>query len=125
MDAGPWNWLEVAKLVAGLFTPMALAIFGIYIHRVTKRFELIQWRSQKLIEKRIAIYDDLAPLLNDVLCYFNYVGHWKDVDPHAMIALKRTLDKKIHLAAPMFSKAFFSACIDFQNLCYETHTGWG
>jgi hypothetical protein len=39
LDAGPWNWLEVAKLVAGLLIPATLAVFGLYIHRVTKRFE--------------------------------------------------------------------------------------
>lgn len=125
MNAGPWNWLEIAKLLIGLLTPAALAIFGIYVHRVTKRFEHLQWRSQKLIEKRLSVYDDLAPLLNDVLCYFTYVGCWKDLSPPNVVALKRTLDKKIYLAAPLFSEAFFSACMNFQNLCFETYTGWG
>ncbi len=125
MNAGPWNWLEIAKLFAGLLTPAALAIFGIYVHRVSKRFEHLQWRSQKLVEKRLAIYDDLAPILNDVLCYFTYVGCWKDLDPPDVVTLKRTLDKKIYLAAPLFSETFFSACMEFQNLCFETYTGWG
>jgi hypothetical protein len=125
MSAGPWNWLELAKLLAALLTPAALAIFGIYVHRVTKRFEHLQWRSQKLVEKRLDIYDDLAPLLNDVLCYFTYVGSWKDLDPPRVVALKRTIDKKIHLAAPLFSETFFAASMEFQSLCFETYTGWG
>ncbi len=125
MDAGPWNWLEISKLFTALFTPAALAIIGIYIHRVTKRFEHLQWRNQKLIEKRLAVYDDLAPMLNDVLCYLTYVGCWKDLNPLEVVKLKRTLDKKIHLAAPLFSKSFFDACMEFQNLCFETYTGWG
>lgn len=125
MSAGPWNWLEIAKLLAGLLTPATLAVFGIYVHRVTKRFEHLQWRSQKLIEKRLAIYDDLSPLLNDLLCYFTYVGCWKDLDPPNVMVLKRTIDKKVHLAAPLFSESFFSACMEFQNLCFETYTGWG
>lgn len=125
MAAGPWNWLEVAKLIAGALTPVAVAVFGIYIHRVTKRFEHLQWRSQKLVEKRLAVYDDLAPHFNDLMCYFTYVGCWKELDPPAVVALKRTMDKKIHLAAPMFSKNFFSHCMVFQNLCFETYTGWG
>jgi len=125
IDPGPWNWLEIAKLSAGLLTPSALAIFGIYVHRVTKRFEDLQWRSQKLIEKRLAVYDDLAHDLNDLLCYFTYVGCWRDLDPPAVVALKRVVDKKIYLAAPLFSREFFAACMDFQNLCFETYTGWG
>lgn len=106
-DASPWNSLEIAKLLAGLLTPTAIAVLGIYIHRVTKRFEYLQWRNQKLIERRLAIYDDLAPQLNDLRCYFTYVGSWKELDPPAVVALKRTIDKKIHLAAPLFSVLFF------------------
>jgi len=125
MEAGPWNWLEVAKLVAGLLVPAALAGLGIYIHRVTKRFEHLQWRSQKLIEKRLTVYDDLAPHLNDLLCYFTYVGCWKELNPSDVVELKRKLDKKIYLASPLFSKEFFKACEKFQTLCFQTYTGWG
>jgi len=125
MVAGPWNWLEVAKLAASLGTAIAVAILGVYIHRVTKRFEHSQWRSQKLIEKRLAIYDDLAPLLNDLLCFFTYVGAWKEIDPATAVNLKRKVDKKVHLAAPLFSHRFFNACMTFQDLCFETYTGWG
>jgi hypothetical protein len=125
MSPSPWNSLEIAKLLAGLLTPAALAAFGVYIHRVTKRFELLQWRSQKLTETRLKIYDDLAPQLNDLLCYFTYVGCWKDLDPPAVVALKRITDKKIFLASPLFSESFFSACMEFQNLCFEPYSGWG
>jgi len=125
MESGPWNWLEVAKLAAGLLTPLVLAFLGIYIHRITTRFEHLQWRSQKLIEKRLAIYDELAPAFNDLLCYFTYVGCWRDLDPPVVVSLKRSVDKKIHLAAPLFTQEFFGACMDFQNLCFHTYTGWG
>jgi len=125
MPASPWNSLEIAKLIASLFTPIALAVFGIYVHRVTKRFELLQWRSQKLIEKRLAIYDDLAPHLNDLLCYFTFLGCWRDLDPPYVVSLKRVVDKKIHLAAPLFTEEFFDSCMAFQNVCFKTYTGWG
>jgi len=125
MQGSPWNSLEVAKIVAGLLTPIAIAIFGIYVHRVTKKFEHLQWRSQKLVEKRLAVYDDLGPHFNDLLCYFTYVGEWRDLDPPEIVKLKRTMDKKIYLAAPLFSEEFFSACMAFQGVCYETYNGWG
>ncbi|RJG14010.1 hypothetical protein D3879_12585 [Pseudomonas cavernicola] len=117
--------MEVAKLTASLLVPGALAALGVYIHRVTKRFEHLQWRSQKLIEKRLAVYDDLAPQLNDLLCYYTYVGGWRDLTPPSVIAMKRVVDKKIYLAAPLFSEEFFASCIEFQSLCFETYTGWG
>jgi hypothetical protein len=125
MPSGDWTWLEIAKLIAGLITPAALALFGILIHRMTKGFELHQWRNQKLIEKRLEIYGSLAPELNDLLCYFMHIGLWKELEPPAVVAVKRTVDKKIYLAAPLFSSEFFSACQCFLHLCFETYNGWG
>jgi len=125
MEVGAWSWLEVAKLLASVLTPVALAALGVYVHRVTKRFEHVQWRSQKLIEKRLSVYEDLAPLFNDLLCYFTYVGCWRDLDPLDVVALKRSIDKQIHVAAPLFSATFFEACMAFQDLCFETYNGWG
>jgi hypothetical protein len=92
MDPKPWNSLEVAKLLAGLLTPTAITLLGIYVHRATKRFEHLQWRSQKLVERRLEIYDDLAPHFNDLLCYFTYVGAWKELDPPAVVAHKRIVE---------------------------------
>jgi hypothetical protein len=125
MDFSMWNTLEVAKLVVGFLTPCLLAGLGIYIHRVTKRFEDSQWRSQKLVENRLEIYSDLAPYFNDLLCYFTFIGGWKELDPPSVISLKRVLDKKIHLAAPLFSDEFLSCCTQFQSLCFETYNAWG
>lgn len=125
MEIGPWNWLEVAKLLASVLTPLALAGVGVYVHRVTKRYEHGQWRSQKLVEKRLSVYEDLAPDLNDLLCYFTYVGCWRDLNPPNVVAMKRSIDKKIHLAAPLFSEEFFRSCMAFQALCFEIYNGWG
>ena len=125
MESGNWTWLEVAKLVAQVLTPAAIALLGVYIHRVTKRFEHKQWRGQKLIEKRLAIYDSLAPHLNDVLCYFTYVGAWKESTPAEIVALKRKIDKQMHLAAPLFSDDWLHAINKFQSTCFKTFTGWG
>jgi hypothetical protein len=125
MELGSWNWLEVAKLVSGGLTSIVLAGIGIYIHRITKQFEHAQWRSQKLIEKRIAVYDELMPEINDVLCYFTYVGCWRDLDPPTVVSLKRIIDKKMHLAFPLFSREFHDTCLKFQSLCFETYNGWG
>ena len=125
MEPGPWNWLEVAKLAAALLIPAVIGAGGIYIHRITKQFEHTQWRSQKLIEKRLAVYDAMAPKLNDLLCYFTYVGSWRDSDPPDIVHLKREIDRQFYLAAPLFSNEFFEACKAFQECCFETYTGWG
>lgn len=125
-QAGPlWSSLEIVKLIVQGITPILILLLGLYVNRALKKFEHFQWRNQKVIEKRLQIFDELAPRLNDLLCYFTYVGCWKDLAPLQVIHLKRTLDKQIFLAAPLFSPKFFSACATFMNLCYETYTGWG
>lgn len=120
-----WNTLEIAKLVASFATPIVVLCLGVYIHRVTKRFEHFQWRNQKLIEKRLMVYDSLAPKFNCLLCYFTNVGRWKDINPPAIVSMKRDIDTEIHLARPLFSPDFFRACMDFMSLCFETYVGWG
>jgi len=113
------------KLLFQLLTPAAVAALGYYSTRVLKRFEHFQWRNQRLIEKRIAIYDSIAPDLNDLLCYFTYVGCWKELAPPDVVALKRSIDKKIYLAAPIFSPRFLTVCNAFMDICYATFQDWG
>jgi adenylate kinase family enzyme len=59
-----WNSLEVAKLVASVLTPAAVAFFGMWLNRYLKRIEHFQWANQKAVEKRLEVYSELAPLLN-------------------------------------------------------------
>ena len=124
-EAGSWTWLEVVKILASVVTPVVLAFMGVSLTKAAKRFEHSQWRTTKLIEKRLAVYDDIAPLLNDVLCYFTYVGSWNDKNPPEIVKLKRVIDKKIYLAQPLFTPDFFSACLNFQSTCYEMFGGMG
>jgi len=125
MAIGQWTWLEVAKLVIQGLTPIFLILLGLFVQRALKRFEHQQWRSQKLIEKRLAIYDVLAPKFNLLLCYYLYVGPWRDVEPGEIIKLKREIDQQIHLARPLFSTEFFDSSMSLVDLCFETYTGWG
>lgn len=120
-----WNSLEITKLVIQLLAPVAVAALGFYVTRIVKRMEHFQWRNQRLVEKRISIYDTLAPDLNDLLCFFTYVGAWKELTPVEVLSLKRSVDKKIYLAAPMFSPMFLVASNAFMKTCYATFQGWG
>lgn len=120
-----WSSLEILKLAIAALTPILVAILGWYLTRVAKNFEYAQWRNQRLIDKRVHIYDDLAPQLNDMLCYFTFVGNWKEFTPHAVVELKRAVDKKIYLATPFFAPDFTEACSKFLGLCYTTFQNWG
>ena len=125
IPANPWNSLEILKLIFSTLTPMLIVIIGLFLNQKLKKFEHVQWRNQKLIEKRLIIFDEITPLLNDLLCYFTYVGYWKECKPTEIIKLKRILDKKIYLAKPLFSDDFFIKSLFFVDLCYKPYQGWG
>jgi hypothetical protein len=102
MNVGPWNWLELVKLAVGIMTPLSVAAFGWFISRRLKRFELLQWSNQKLIEKRIAIYDQVGPALNQLYCFYAWVGNWKETTPAEVLRLKRDLDQKMYVYGHLF-----------------------
>jgi hypothetical protein len=108
-----WMTLEVVKIVVAALTPVAVAVLGWLLSRQMKRVEALQWSNQKLIEKRLEVYSALAPLLNDLYCYFDYIGDWKMKDPPAVLSLKRSIDRLVYVNAPLFSAQFRQAYADF------------
>ncbi|MGV2288813.1 hypothetical protein AAHK20_08850 [Trinickia sp. YCB016] len=122
---GPWNSLEIAKLIVGFLTPLSVAAFGWFVSRRLKRLELAQWSNQKLIEKRLVIYDTVAPLLNQLLCFYTWVGHWKDISPEDVIKIKRELDRTFNIYRHLFDEDIYSAYQTFIHALFETFTGAG
>ena len=120
-----WNSLEVVKLIVSALTPLAVLIGGWWLNRRLKRIEHLQWTNQKVIEKRIEVYDEVAPLLNDLLCYFTFVGCWKDLEPTEVVSLKRKLDRLVHVNAPLFSSELLDLYNGFVGSLFSTFTGWG
>jgi hypothetical protein len=120
-----WNSLEVAKvLVAGL-TPVFVAVAGFYLNRRLKSLEQAQWSQQKVIERRITAYDQLAPLLNRLFCFFCYVGSWKESNPPEIISLKRKIDHFAYVSAPLFDGNFLRNYEALMDQCFSTFGKWG
>src|SRR5258708_428295 len=120
-----WTSLEVAKLIVSALTPFLLIIIGLWINRHLKSLDYLQWTNQKVTEKRIAVFEELAPKLNDLLCYFTFIGCWKELNPPDVIGRKRDMDRIVHVNAPLFSREFVKNYDAFISSCYKTYTGWG
>jgi len=119
------SWVDHAKLGVDLLGPLVAAIFGIWVIKLTKRIEQNQWRNQKLIEKRISIWDDVGPPVNDIYCFCKRIGSWKEMTPNHIISQKRKADKAVHLARPYFSRNFFRSYIDFTNSSFAMYQDHG
>jgi hypothetical protein len=123
--SNPWNSLEIVKLIISAATPIIVAILAFQFNHLIKKREKMQWTNQKIIEKRIEFYDLIVPELNDLLCYYSFIGNWKDLLPKDIIAKKRLLDKKVNIYAPLFSEEVLIKYNSFINLCFDSFTGWG
>ena len=120
-----WTSLEVTKLIVSGLTPLVVVGLGFWINRRLKDFEHLQWASQKVVEKRIEVYEEVVPLLNDLLCYFTFLGCWKELTPPDVVGIKRKLDRTMHVNAPLFPPTIMDAYQEFIALCYQTYSGWG
>ena len=120
-----WNGLEITKLIISAATPIVVLLLGIWVTRLARRLEQLQWTNRTIVERRIKVFDSVASQLNDLVCYYSYVGNWKELTPLNVIDLKRELDKKIHIAAPLFSERFLVLYFNFIHKCFATYSGWG
>lgn len=104
-----------------LVIPLALALLGYFINRSIKRLEFSQWTNQRLVQKRLELFDVVAPALNDLYCFFQFVGNWKELTPPAMIELKRSVDKAMYVHQYLFQDSLMQRYRDFMDVCFQTH----
>lgn len=120
-----WNSLEIVKLAIGALTPILVVVVGFFVSHRLKSLEEAQWARQKIVERRIAAYDQIAPQLNQLFCFFTYVGSWKELEPPQVVGLKRELDQAAHISAPLFDGDFLPVYNRLIEHCFATFGGWG
>jgi hypothetical protein len=129
-EGAEWNSLEIVRLLVEFGTPVAIVLIGFYIQRQVSRLDLsIQrelkeldqtlWANQTVIQERIALYRTIGPLLNDVYCYFMWIGKWKEISPLQVIEKKRELDRQMYVYRFLFSPELFEAYRAFIRSCFE------
>lgn len=121
---GPLNEdaIRITELLISAITPVIGGIIAWRLATITKRIEKRQWANQKLIEKRIEVYDQIIGPLNDLYCFYTYVGNWKELTPPGVIGIKRFLDKKVHTYGSLFSADFVQ---DYERLMQTAFQMYG
>jgi hypothetical protein len=125
VGASEWSSLEVVKVALAALTPILLFALGLVVSRASRRVEEAQWASRKLIETRLSLYEQMAPKLNDLYCFFTHVGDFRRVTPPEAVARKRELDGIFYSYAPLFSQEFRDRYESFMEAYFETYTGYG
>lgn len=118
-----WNSLEVTKLAVSALTPIVVLVLGLWVRRSLQAVETAQWFTQRHIEWKIQIYEEIAPMINDLYSFMTYRGSFKEKDPPSVIRIKRDLDRRAEIVAPVLGPEFLTAYKAFMDLCFKTYTG--
>src|SRR5205823_1433668 len=73
----------------------------------------------ELLRKRLALFEDIAPRLNDIHCFFLAVGHWAELNPAEVIKRKRAIDRSVQINRYLFRSDFWEAYQRFENAHFE------
>ena len=114
----PWWW-------GAALAPLLTGAFGALAAYLAIRLDSRKTLNQELIKKRIDLYDEVAPRLNDLLCSFLAVGQWKTLPPPVVLQRKRDLDRIIHVYGPLFSQVVVDQYRVFIHKCFRTFNGSG
>lgn len=125
MDSGSWTILEVVKLVVSALIPIAVVGVGYFVSLATRRLESVQWANQTVIQRRLDIFQQVAPKLNRLLCFAVFVGSWKEVTPADAIRLKREADEIMYVNRVLFSPELFDAYLAFTGTLFASYARRG
>jgi hypothetical protein len=119
-----WNSLKIVIMIIAILAPIIIAFLAIRFNRTIKRLNKKHKTNQRIVEKRIEIYDRIGPKLNDLISFYCYSGDWKEITPIDIIRLKKELDKDINIYTPLFSNDLSKKYTDFIHLCFVSFSGW-
>lgn len=111
-------WLHI------LFALTFAALGGALLWRLRSIDDAL-WQQRPIIDKRLAIYDRIAPDMNRMYCFRRLVGYWKDIPPPDMIATKRRLDREVNIYRHLLSEEFYQRHFELMQLLFHTFTGQG
>jgi hypothetical protein len=123
--ADSWNSVEIVTLVVDALTPITVVVLGVLFTRASRRIEQVQWANQTVVTHRLNVFDELAPGLNQLLCFATFVGSWKEIDPRKAIAIKRDLDQTMYANKVLFSDELFAAYHRFMTVLFAMFSTTG
>jgi len=119
------DWLEYAKLGIAALTPIVTGVIGMLVLRMGNRLEDIKLLHQELLRKRLHLYEEVGPKLNDIHCFSQAVGHWVELNPDEVIQRKRAIDRAVQVNRYLFRSDFWEAYEQFEHAHFEMFSGVG
>ena len=120
-----WTGYEFATLAVTALTPITVAGLGVFVARAGRRIERVEWANQTVITRRLEIFGEVAPKLNQLLCFATFVGGWKEIKPWDVVGLKREIDEAMYASRVLFSDALFEAYREFMAALFAMYATAG
>jgi hypothetical protein len=61
--------LDIVSLAVQALTPLAVVGLGFCLARLSRRVEAVQWANQTVVSRRVELFTQVAPKLNQLLCF--------------------------------------------------------
>jgi hypothetical protein len=113
------EWLEYLKVGISALTPIATGFIGWIVLSLGRRIEHGKQLNQALLNKRLSLFDEIAPQLNDIYCFYLGVGNWSDFNPTEIIKRKRAIDRVLHVNRYLFDETLTEQYRNFQDAYFE------
>jgi len=116
--------VEIIEMAVMVFILIFLVYLILRLSAIFRKQDNEQGINQKIIDKRIAVFDKVATKLYDILCFYLYMGNWVEISPVDVIKLKRELERDTNIYTPLFSDELIDKIQEFNQLCFITLSGW-
>src|SRR5438093_1097983 len=105
--AADQEWMEYAKLGIAALTPIMTLTVGVLVVHLGTKLDTTKQLHAELLRKRLHLFEDIAPQLNDIFCFYQAVGHWAELSPEEVIKRKRAIDRTIQVNRYLFNSEFW------------------
>ncbi len=113
------DWLEYVKIGVAALTPIMTGLVGLIVLRMGTKLETTKQLHQELLKKRLQLFEDVVPKLNDIHCFYQSVGHWAELSPEEVIRRKRAIDRVIQVNRYLFRSDFWDEYQRFEQAHFE------
>jgi hypothetical protein len=116
--------LGIIEMVVMVFILIFLIYLILRLSNLFRKQDNERTISEKILEKRIAVYDIIAVKLYHIMCFFLYTGNWVEISPVEILRLKRELDRDTNIYGPLFDEELVGKFQEFHQQCFISASGW-